>query len=64
MVMLTKHVIPGPGLHCAGPLALKGFLQHLPAKHKRRPIKVLQSERWDLTLCHMANTPLVIALRS
>ena len=29
---LTKHVIPGPELHCAGPLALRGFLPHLPAK--------------------------------
>ena len=27
MVTLTKHVIPGPDLHCAGPLALRGFLQ-------------------------------------
>ena len=31
---LTKHAIPGPDLHCAGPLALCGFLQHLPAKYK------------------------------
>ena len=31
MVTLTKHVIPGPDLHCAGPLALWGFLHHLPA---------------------------------
>ena len=29
MVTLTKHVITGPDLHCAGPLALRGFLQHL-----------------------------------
>ena len=34
MVALTKHVIPGPDLHCAGPLAWKRFLQHLPAKYK------------------------------
>ena len=34
MVTLTKHVIPGPDLHSAGPLALWGFLQHLPAKYK------------------------------
>ena len=34
MVTLTQHVIPGPDLHCAGPLALGGFLQHLPAKYK------------------------------
>ena len=31
--MLTKHVIPGPDLHCAGPLALREFLQHFPAKY-------------------------------
>ena len=31
MVTLTKHVIRGPDLHGAGPLALTGFLQHLPA---------------------------------
>ena len=30
----TKHVIPGPDLHCAVPLALRGFLQHHPAKYK------------------------------
>ena len=31
---LTKHVIPGLDLHCAGLQALRGFLQHLPAKYK------------------------------
>ena len=60
MDTLTKHVIPGPDLHCAGPLALWGFSQHL----KRRPKKVLLSERGALALCHIANTALVIALRS
>ena len=64
MVKLTKQVIPGPDLHCARPLELKGFLQHLPAKYKIRPKKVLLSERWALALCHVANTALVIALRS
>ena len=64
MVTHAKHVIPGPDLHCAGPLALKGFLQHLPAKYKCRPKKVLLSERWALALCYMANTSLDIALRS
>ena len=29
----AKHVIPGPDLHCARPLTLRGFLQHLPAKY-------------------------------
>ena len=28
-----KHVISGPGLHCAGPLARTGFLQHFSAKY-------------------------------
>ena len=50
MVTLTKHVIPGPDLHCSGPLALSGFLQHLSAKYKRRPKKVLLSERWALAV--------------
>ena len=31
---LTKHAISRPDLHCAGPLALWGFLQHLPAIYK------------------------------
>ena len=44
MVTLTKHVIPGPDLHCAGPLALRRFLQHLPAKYKRKTKQVLLSE--------------------
>ena len=64
MVTLIKHVIPGPDLHCTRPLALRGFLQHLFAKCKRRLKKVLQSERWALAQCHMANTALVIALPS
>ena len=45
MVTLTDHVIPGLDLHCAGPMALWGFSQHLPAKYRRRPKKVLTSER-------------------
>ena len=64
IVTLTKHVIPGPDLHCAGPLALKRFLQHLAAKNKRRPKQVLLPERGALALSHTANTALVIALRS
>ena len=57
--MLTKHVIHGPDLHCAGPLALEGFLQHLPGEYKRRTKKVLPSEGGALPLSHMANTALV-----
>ena len=34
MVTLTKQIIPGQDLHCADPLALRGFLQHLSAKYK------------------------------
>ena len=60
----TKHVIPGPDLHCAGSLALKGFLQHLSAKYKRRPKKsyylsagpwhcaIWQIRRWLLHYVH------------
>ena len=62
--MLAKHVISGPDLHCAEPLALRGSLDHLPVKYKRTPKKVLLSERGALAQCHMANTALVIALRS
>ena len=63
MVTLTKHVIPGPDLHCAGPLALKVFSTsscQIYAKTK----KVLLSKRWALGLWHTANTALVIALCS
>ena len=62
--MLTKHVIPGPDLHCAGPLALRGFLQQLPAKYKGRPKKVLLSEGRALALSHMVNAALLIVLSS
>ena len=34
IVTLTKHVVPGLDLLCARLLALRGFLQHLPAKYK------------------------------
>ena len=33
-VTLTKHVISGSDLQCTAPLALREFLQHLPAKYK------------------------------
>ena len=33
MVTLTKHVIPGPDIHCTELLARRGFLQHLPAEY-------------------------------
>ena len=32
MITLTNHVIAGPDLHRAGPLALWRFLQHRSAK--------------------------------
>ena len=50
---VTKHVIPGADLHFAGPLALYGFLQHLSAKYKLRPKKVVLSKRGALALSHM-----------
>ena len=30
---LLTMLLPGPDLHCAGPLALWRFSQHLPAKY-------------------------------
>ena len=44
MVMPTNHAIAGPGLHRAGPLAVWGFLQHLSAKYREKPKKVLRFE--------------------
>ena len=60
MLPLTKHVISGPNLHSARPLALREFLQHLPAKCKRRPnlsarpwhCPVWQIRRWLLHYVH------------
>ena len=45
MVTPTNHVITGPDLYRAGPLALWGFLQDLSAKYRQRPKKVLRFER-------------------
>ena len=45
MVMPPNHVIAGPDLHRARPLALWGFLQDLSAKYWGRPKKVLRYER-------------------
>ena len=62
--LLINHVIPGPDLYCAKPLALKGFSQHLPAKYTvGRDQKILPSEREALALCHLVNPALVVALR-
>ena len=63
--MVTKHVIPRPDLHCAGPLALRGFLQHLPAKYKSRPKNPTVGEQGPGTEPYgKYSTALVIALRS
>ena len=39
MVTLSNHVIPGPDLHCVGPLALGGFynifLPNIGENHKK-----------------------------
>ena len=43
--LLATRLISGPDLHGAGPLALWGFLQDLPAKYRGRPKKILQFER-------------------
>ena len=51
MVTLTKHVILGPDLHCVGPMALSGFLHHLPAKYKWRPKKFYYL---SVETCHCA----------
>ena len=49
MVTPTNHVISQPDLHCAGILALWGFLQHLPAEYRsvigQFKAKVWPSER-------------------
>ena len=65
MDTLTNHVVTGPDLHCAGPLALWGFSQHLSAKKTvgEDQKKVLPAEREALALCHVGNPALVIALR-
>ena len=45
MVTPTDHAIVGPDLHRAGPLAVWRFLQHLFAKCRGRPKKLLQFQR-------------------
>ena len=45
MVTSTNHVIAGPDLHRAEPLAFWGFLQDLSAKYSGRSKKVLGFER-------------------
>ena len=42
MVTPTNHAIAGPDLHRAGPLVVWVFLQHLSAKYRGRPKKVLR----------------------
>ena len=64
MVTLTNHVIPGPDLHCARPLVLWDFSNIFQLNIGKDQKKVLPSERGALTLCHMVNPALVIALRS
>ena len=53
MVTLTKHVVTGPDLHSAGPLALSGFLQHLPAKFSEDQKKFyhLSAGPWHCAKC-------------
>ena len=42
MVTPINHVIDGPDLHRAGPLALWGFLHDLSAKYREDQTKVLR----------------------
>ena len=53
MGTLTKRIIPGPDLHCARPLALSGFLQHLPAKFSKDQKKSyhLCAGPWRCAIC-------------
>ena len=51
MVTPTNHVIAGPDLHLAGPLALWRFLQDLSAKYRGRPKK-----SYDFSAGPLANT--------
>ena len=37
-------LLPGPNLHCVGPLIFWKFLQNLLAKYKQRAKKLLPSE--------------------
>ena len=53
-----------PGFTLREALGTVGFLQHLPAKYRLRPKKVLPSERGALALCLMVNPAVVNALRS
>ena len=45
MVTPTNHAIAGTDLHRTESLAVWGFLQHLSAKFRGRPKKVLRFER-------------------
>ena len=67
MVTPTNHAIARPDLRRVGPLAVWAFLQHLSAKYRGRPKKVLQFERkapsWYCANT-MVNPALVNALRS
>ena len=49
MVTLTKHVISGPNLHSAGPLALKGFLQNR-SEDQKKSLYYLSVEPWHCAI--------------
>ena len=63
MVTPTNHVIAGPNLHRAGPLALWGFSQDLPAKYRLRKKKVSPSECEAPALCYKINPALVTFIK-
>ena len=68
MVTSTNHVIAGPDLHRAGPLALWGFSQHLFAKctvAEDQKNLTISGRGPKLVLRHiMVNPALINALRS
>ena len=53
MVTSTNHVIAGPDLHRAGPLALGKFSQHLSAKYC---IGEVQKKSYDFSSGPLAGT--------
>ena len=61
MITLTKHVIPGSDLHCAGSWHFRDFCNiFLPNRSEDQKKKILLLERGALALRHMANTALVV----
>ena len=62
--MPANHVIPGPDLHCAGPLVLGDYRNIFQPNIDEYQEKVLHLSAGPLALCLVGNPALVIALRS